>query len=175
MLYPPMTSDLHHEVELVVGLAHPLNNANPDEAVDAIYGYAVGLDMTRRDLQTAAKDKGMPWDMGKNFSESAIIAPMLPASEISIEKLMKGRIALHVNGGLRQEGHLADMIWNVGEILAELSRYDSLEAGDLIFTGTPAGVAAVNPGDLLVATIDNLPRLHVKIGDAPGAGAAGGA
>jgi len=167
MLYPPKTNDLHHEVELVVGLNKPVANGTVEQALDAIYGYAVGLDMTRRDLQGLAKAQSHPWDMAKNFTHSAIIGPMLPLSEAPAHHFEKSKIWLSVNGHMRQQGHISDMIWSVGEIIAKLSEYDALEAGDIIFTGTPEGVGAVQAGDLLVACVEGLPLLKVKVNDQP--------
>ncbi len=142
---PPGTQDCHHEVELVVALAAPLYRAAPETAMAAVYGYAVGLDMTRRDLQADAKAKRRPWDLGKDFEGSAIVGKMTPAARC--EAIEQAEIALSCHGELRQRSSLSQMIWSVSDILCHLSTYYHLAAGDLIFTGTPAGVAAVKAGD----------------------------
>jgi fumarylpyruvate hydrolase len=147
--YPGLSSDVHHEVELVVAVG----------AGAQLFGHAVGLDMTRRDLQAAAKKAGRPWDTAKGFDHSAPIGAIVPADA----PLTKGPITLEVNGARRQTGDIADMIWSVAEILAELSRYYALHQGDLIFTGTPAGVGAVRKGDRLHAAIEGLPGLDVTV------------
>lgn len=153
--YPPGTSDLHHEVELVVALGQ---DAAPgvvprDAASGLIYGYAVGLDLTRRDLQAAAKAKGLPWDTGKGFDYSAPISTLLPASALG--EIAPLPITLEINGQRRQSSTLDQLIWDVPDILHELSKLYALRAGDLIFMGTPAGVAALQPGD----------HFHARIGD----------
>lgn len=157
--YPPGTENLHHEVELVVALAKPVFRASPDQTADAVFGYAVGLDMTRRDLQFAARDKGRPWCLGKAFEFSAPITPLVRASA----PMSSGSIELSVNGQIRQKGDLSDMIWSVPEVIAHLSRYYHLGPGDLIFTGTPEGVGPVVPGDVLIGRIQGLPELSVTI------------
>ncbi len=161
MAYPSQTSDLHHEVELVAALGSGGVNLTPEQAQQAIWGYAVGLDMTRRDLQGAAKAKGRPWEPGKAFEQSAPIGPLHPAAATG--DLQKGAITLSVNGQERQKGDLSDMIWSVAESIAHLSTLFELKAGDLIFTGTPAGVGAVVAGDELVASIEGLGELKVRI------------
>ncbi|ANQ83763.1 hypothetical protein dqs_0688 [Azoarcus olearius] len=159
MSYPVATSDLHHELELVVALAAGGSGLTPEQAAGCIYGYAVGLDMTRRDLQAAAKAAGRPWDAGKAFDHSAPISPIRPLAEV----LAAGEIVLDVNGVRRQAGDLADMIWNVPETLAFLSRYFELRAGDLVFTGTPEGVGAVVAGDRLHGRIARVGELRLEI------------
>lgn len=159
--YPPLTGDLHHEVELVVALGLGGADIAADDAARHIFGYAVGLDMTRRDLQGIAKDKRRPWDMGKSFDGAAPVGPILPAADA--QGLDDAAIALTVDGAMRQEGRLSDMIWPVAEIVAALSRYLRLMPGDLIFTGTPAGVGPVVRGERLEARIDGLPPLDVEI------------
>ncbi len=161
MPYPSRTNDLHHEIELVVALHSGGRDLGPDAAKQCVWGYAVGLDMTRRDLQAQAKSQGRPWDTGKGFDGAAPIGPLHARS--SIGELMRGAIRLEVNGSVRQAGDLADMIWSVDEIIAELSTYFELKAGDLVFTGTPAGVAAVGRTDLLVASVAGLTPLQVRI------------
>ncbi len=136
----------------------------PERANDLIYGYAVGLDMTRRDLQAALREIKRPWDLGKSFAQAAPIGPIHPVSEVGY--LKRGRIALEVNGAVRQQGDLADMIWDVPHMLHFLSQYYELLPGDLIFTGTPSGVGAVVAGDALVGRIESLGELRITI-DAP--------
>jgi fumarylpyruvate hydrolase len=163
MPYPPQTADLHHEVELVVAIGTGGANIPVAEARSHIWGYAAGIDMTRRDLQGAAKKAGKPWDMGKGFDHSAPIGDMVPASEIGRKYGEDGHVLLNVNGVERQEGDLADMIWSIPEIVATLSTFVTLAPGDLIFTGTPEGVAAVKPGDRLEGVISGLPPVTVTI------------
>lgn len=152
--YPPRTADLHHEIELVVALGAGGRNVAIADAPQLIFGYAVGNDLTRRDLQAAAKKQGRPWDVAKGFDASAPITPIRPAAEIG--HVTHGRIWLEVNGVLRQQGDIADMIWNVAEVIAELSSLWTLAAGDLIFTGTPAGVGPLVPGDRVRGGVDGV-------------------
>ena len=159
--YPPMTKDLHHEIELVVALKGEGKNINTDDALKLVYGYAVGLDLTRRDLQGAAKAAGKPWDMGKGFDFSAPTGPIHKASDIGHPKA--GKISLDVNGKLCQAGDLSDMIWSVAETIAYLSTLVTLRPGDLIFTGTPEGVGPIGPGDVLVGKIAGFADLIIKI------------
>jgi len=161
MPYPPATSNLHHEIELVLAIRTGGHDIAAEAALGHIYGYAVGLDMTRRDLQNDAKKTGRPWDMAKGFDLSAPIAPIQPAKPDFDPN--RGAIWLDVNGTRRQQGDLADQIWSPAEVIAGLSRLVTLEPGDLIFTGTPDGVAAVERGDRLSGHIDGLPDLLVKI------------
>lgn len=160
--YPPLTDDLHHEVELVIAMGKGGANLVEAEVMDHVWGASVGLDMTRRDLQAAAKKAGRPWDWAKAFDHSAPIAPLLPLSDVA--SVDAGRIWLSVNGDLRQEGDLADMIWAVREHIATLSRAVTLAPGDLVMTGTPAGVGAVRPGDVITAGIDGIGEMQVTIG-----------
>ncbi len=150
MAYPSLTHDLHHEVELVVAIG-----------VGGIFGYAVGLDMTRRDLQGEMKKQGRPWEIGKAFEQSAPIGPIVPIGGTGA--LDAGAITLDVNGQRRQSGDLKELIWKVSETLDKLREAWSLKPGDLVFTGTPAGVAAVSRGDLMVARIAGLPDLRVQV------------
>lgn len=153
--FPRGTADLHHEVELVVALG--ADATTPVSAQDAgrlVFGYALGLDLTRRDLQAAAKAKGLPWDSAKGFDRSAPISEIVPA--VAFGALAPRQLQLQVNGALRQQAPLADMVWSVPEIIVELSRLFELRAGDLIFMGTPAGVAALHPGDSYHANIDEM-------------------
>ena len=163
MPYPPQTADLHHEVELVVAIGTGGANIPVESAKSHIWGYAVGLDMTRRDLQGAAKKAGKPWDMGKGFDLSAPIGEMVPASELGKNYGTDGHVVLNVNGAERQSGDLADMIWSIPEIVATLSTFVTLAPGDLIMTGTPEGVAAVTKGDVLEGMISGLPPVTVTI------------
>ncbi len=161
--FPPGTADLHHEVELVVAIGQPAFRISPAGAMDAVFGYAVGLDMTRRDLQAEAKDKRRPWDTGKDFEGSAVIAALTPASALgSIGQL---QIKLSVNDIVRQDAVLSDMVWGVADIISHLSTLYHLDAGDLIMTGTPAGVGAVAPGDRLTGSIDGLEPVELRIGN----------
>jgi fumarylpyruvate hydrolase len=164
--YPPATANLHHEVELVVALGSGGANVAADAAGSLVFGYAVGLDLTRRDLQARAKEKGHPWDMGKGFDQSAVCGTIRPAAAVG--RLAGGRIRLAVNGAVRQDGDLAAMSWKVADIIANLSTLVCLEAGDLIYTGTPAGVGAIVPGDVLEAAIDGVGTLRARIVPAAG-------
>lgn len=159
--YPPRSSDVHHEVELAVALKSGGRNIPIDQALDHVYGYAVSLDMTRRDLQGEAKKMGRPWEIGKAFEASAPITPLVAASECGHPD--KGPILLKVNGTVRQEGDLNQMIWKVPEMISYLSDYFELAAGDVILTGTPAGVGPVQRGDTMEATVEGLPALSVTV------------
>ncbi|HRF71797.1 MAG TPA: fumarylacetoacetate hydrolase family protein [Accumulibacter sp.] len=159
--YPPATDNLQHEVELVVALVGGGADISPSRALELVYGYAVGLDLTRRDLQQAAKDKGHPWDMGKGFDHSAPIAAIRPLAAIGHPSC--GAVWLKVNGQTRQNGDLRQMSWTVAEVIANLSTYVTLAAGDLIFTGTPAGVSKVLPGDVLEAGVAGVGELTVRL------------
>jgi fumarylpyruvate hydrolase len=161
MHYPPGTANLHHEIELVVAIHRGGFQIPAAKALDHIYGYAVGLDMTRRDLQIQARDMGRPWDFGKAFDESAPITAIHPVSSHGHHSA--GKITLTVNGELRQTADLQDMIWNIPDTIAFLSNYYRLQPGDLIFTGTPAGVGAVKQGDVLVGAVEGLAELKVTI------------
>jgi fumarylpyruvate hydrolase len=159
--YPLLTKDFHHEVELVVALKSGGANIAPDKALDHVYGYAVGIDLTRRDLQIASRKKEQPWEIGKSFDQSAPCGALRPASEIGHPS--KGRIWLSVNGVQKQNGDLSELIWNVAEIIAKLSQQVSLGAGDIIMTGTPAGVGPLHPGDKIACGIDGIGTLNVSI------------
>lgn len=161
--YPPGTQDLHHEIELVVALGAdaPPGVIDPADADALIFGYGIGLDLTRRDLQAAAKAKGLPWDIAKAFDESAPISVLVPAAEVGA--LAPRTLSLRVNGTLRQQSTLDQLIWDVPDILHELSKLYALRAGDLIFMGTPAGVAALQPGDVCEGALDDLIRLDCRI------------
>jgi fumarylpyruvate hydrolase len=160
--YPPGTSNYHYEMELVVAIGRAAHSTPADRALGAVFGYACGLDMTRRDLQQAERAKSRPWDIGKAFEQSAVIAPIVPRAQFDVGSQV---IELRVNGEVRQRGRLSDLIWSVPEIIEHLSRYYHLGPGDLIYTGTPAGVGAVKSGDTLTGTIEGLPPVELTIGD----------
>jgi fumarylpyruvate hydrolase len=159
--YPPMTGNLQHEVELVVALRQGGSSIPAEQALACVFGYAVGFDLTRRDLQARAKDKGHPWEMGKGFDQSGPVSALVPAGVAG--RPASGAIWLKVNGELRQSGDLSRMTWNVAEIIANLSTYVRLEAGDLIFTGTPASVSTVVRGDLLVGGVAGVGELTIRL------------
>ena len=161
MPYPPATSDLHHEMELVVAIGRGGAGIAEGDAMAHVWGYAAGLDMTRRDLQGAAKKAGKPWDMGKGFDHSAPLGALVPAAFVGA--LGDRAIRLSVNGVVRQQATLAAMIWSVPEIVAYLSGLVTLAPGDLIFTGTPEGVAAVQPGDVLEGSIVGVGEVRTRI------------
>ena len=158
--YPPGTRDLQHEVELVVALGHdaPPGELATDTAMALVFGVGVGLDLTRRDLQAAAKARGLPWDTGKAFDHAAPLSELLPLAEAGDLDALD--LALEVNGDVRQHGALRDMVWNVPEILHELSKLYALRAGDLVFMGTPAGVAPLRPGDRFRARLGAIAMLE---------------
>jgi len=160
--YPSLTKDMHHEVELVVALKSGGRNIPVAKANDCIYGYAVGIDLTRRDLQIASRDLKRPWEIGKNFDHSAPCGAILPAAKSGHPT--KGKIMLKCNGQIRQDGDLSQLIWNVPEIISNLSEMVALEAGDIIMTGTPAGVAATVAGDKLECAVEGVGTLTVTIG-----------
>jgi fumarylpyruvate hydrolase len=159
--FAPLTKDFQHEVELVVALKSGGANIPAAKALDTIYGYGVGIDLTRRDLQTISRKKEQPWEIGKSFDMSAPCGALRPASEIGHPS--KGRIWLNVNGKLRQEGDLEQMIWNNAEIISKLSEQVTLGAGDIIMTGTPAGVAALAKGDKIECGVDGIGTLKIAI------------
>ncbi len=159
--YPSRTNNLHHEIELVVALGEGGANIDAARAENHVFGYAAGLDLTRRDLQAEARKTGKPWDMSKGFDHSAPLGPIHPAARIGHPKA--GRIFLKVNGAVKQDGDLADLIWSVPEIVAALSTYVTLAPGDLIFTGTPSGVGPLQRGDALVGEIEGVGEVRTKI------------
>ena len=161
MPYPPLTEDLHHEVEAVVALRAGGADIPLEEALNCVYGYAVGIDFTRRDLQAEAKKQGRPWEIAKAFEHSAPCGPIHPVAGIGHPA--RGAIRLAVNGAVRQDGDLGQMIWKVPEMIAYLSRLFTLQPGDLIFSGTPAGVGAVERGDRMLARIDGLGEIAVTV------------
>ena len=159
--YPPLTANLQHEVELVVALGKGGSGIATEDALDCVFGYAVGIDLTRRDLQGRAKEKGHPWDMGKGFDQSGPVSAIRPAAQIGHPS--SGAIWLKVNGKLQQIGDLAQMSWKVAEVVANLSNYVRLAPGDLIFTGTPAGVSTVVRGDVLSCAVEGVGELEIRI------------
>jgi len=159
--YPPATSDLHHEVELVVALGAGGANIDPANALDLVWGYGVGLDLTRRDLQAVAKDSGRPWDMAKGFDASAPCSDLVPAATLGHPQ--DARIWLEVNGEVKQQGNLNEMIWPIPDVIATLSRLVTLAPGDLIYTGTPAGVAALKSGDQLRGGVNGVAEFALSI------------
>lgn len=163
--YPPGTKNLHHEGEFVVALRHGGRDIDLDsDASRCIFGYAAGCDLTRRDLQVAAKKAGGPWDAAKAFDSSAPVGVIMPVDRLADDYLQRGRISLTVNGETRQDAALNSMIWSVPEIIIALSRLFELKAGDLIFTGTPEGVGSLNQGDRVEVRISDLPTLSFSIG-----------
>ncbi len=161
MPYPPATANLHHEIELVVAIGKRGSDIAAADALGHIWGYAVGLDMTRRDLQGEAKKQGRPWEVGKGFDFSAPISPIKPVAKAG--ELKSGRIWLKVNDAIRQDSDVSKLIWNVNETIEHLSKYFELAPGDLIFTGTPEGVAAVGRGDVLEGGVDGVGSLRVRV------------
>ncbi|WP_223423137.1 fumarylacetoacetate hydrolase family protein [Tateyamaria pelophila] len=159
--YPPHTSDVHHEAEMLVALKTGGTNIPVEKALDHVFGYGLSLDMTRRDLQGIAKKAGRPWEIGKAFEQSAPCGPLLPASEIGHPDA--GRVELKVNGEIRQEGDLNQMIWKVPEMISYLSEYFELAPGDVILSGTPSGVGPVSKGDTMELSIEGLGNLIVTV------------
>jgi fumarylpyruvate hydrolase len=161
--YPPGTQNYHYEMELVVAIGKGGFRVSENQAHQLVYGYASGLDMTRRDLQLAARDKGRPWDLGKDFEESAICSEIVPMPGVVLEQ---AAISLQVNGQTRQSSDISKLIWNVREIIADLSRFYHLQPGDLIYTGTPEGVGAVFTGDHLMGRIEGVADVALTVGPA---------
>ena len=159
--YPPSTNDMHHEIELVVALKAGGKDIDAAQALDLVWGYGVGLDLTRRDLQAVAKDAGRPWDMAKGFDASAPCSPLHPVSDVGHPA--QARIWLEVNGTLRQEGNLDEMIWPIADVIASLSRLVTLAPGDLIYSGTPSGVGALQPGDRVRGGVDGIDTFELTI------------
>jgi fumarylpyruvate hydrolase len=159
--YPPMTENYHYEMEMVAAIGAPVFRADPANALDAVWGYSSGLDMTRRDLQLAAREKGRPWDTGKDFEQSAVISPLVPVT--SCGHINRGRIELRVNGETKQQADIADLINDVAEIVVHLSGLYQLQPGDLIYTGTPAGVGPVQPGDVIEGSIEGLNGIELYV------------
>ncbi len=161
--YPPGTANCHHEMELVVVIGAPGFRVAAERAHELIFGYACGLDLTRRDLQLKLREKGRPWDLGKDFENAAIVSDIAPLAGVVLDR---GAIALKVNGEVRQKSDLRNMIWGVREIVADLSLFYHLAPGDLIFTGTPEGVGPVQPGDRLEGKIEGVGDIALDIGPA---------
>jgi fumarylpyruvate hydrolase len=161
--YPPDTDDFQYEIELVATIGKDGRNIDVAVALDYVWGYAVGIELTRRDRQRDARDLQLPWEAGKSFDHSAPCGPIFPASKVGYPST--GAITLAVNGTERQRGDLKEMIWNVPEIVAQLSRQMTLKVGDLIMTGTPAGVGPVVPGDIMVGAVEGLGTLTITVGD----------
>jgi fumarylpyruvate hydrolase len=161
MVYPSLTQSLHHEVELVVAIGRGGSDIPVEQAMDHVWGYAVGLDMTRRDLQNDMKKQGRPWSIAKGFDQSAPIGHLRRAAEVSLRA--ETPIRLDVNGQARQQGRIGQLIWSLPEVIAHLSAAWTLAPGDLIYSGTPAGVAAVVAGDVLSAEVEGLPPLQLRI------------
>jgi len=159
--YPPSTNDMHHEIELVVALKAGGKDIDAVQALDLVWGYGVGLDLTRRDLQAVAKDAGRPWDMAKGFDASAPCSALHPVSDVGHPA--QARIWLEVNGTLRQEGNLDEMIWPIADVIASLSRLVTLAPGDLIYSGTPSGVGALQPGDRVRGGVDGVDTFELTI------------
>ena len=162
--YPPGTSNYHFEMELVVAIGAPGFRVTEVDAERLIYGYAAGLDMTRRDLQLVARDQGRPWDLGKDFEQSAVCAEIVPVGTLGV--LTAGAIQLQVNGESKQVSDVEKLIWNIPELLADLSQYYHLRPGDLIYTGTPEGVGAVLAGDVITGQVDGVGEVRLTIGAA---------
>ena len=156
------TQNLHYEMELVIAIGQPAFRVSVDQALGCVWGYACGLDMTRRDLQIKSREMGRPWDFGKDFENSAVMSALVPASAIGHPK--SGAISLSVNGTVKQNADLKDLIWSVPEIVANLSQYYHLQPGDLIYTGTPEGVGPVQPGDVITGRIDGVGEIALTIG-----------
>ena len=159
--YPPRTSNYHYEMELVLAIGKPGFRVSEDQAHELIYGYAAGLDMTRRDLQLVARDKGRPWDTGKDIEEGSVCSEIVPMQGVVVEQ---GAIALEVNGQTKQSSNVDKLIWNVREIIADLSTYYHLQPGDLIYTGTPEGVGAVVPGDRISGRVEGVAEVTLTVG-----------
>ncbi len=162
LAYPPETGSYHYEGELVVAIGADTFRVESARALDHVFGYAGGLDMTKRDIQLVFRDRKEPWDLSKNFSQAAVVGTIHRAAEVG--HLAAGALTLKVNGAIRQQADLSDLIWPCAEVIAYLSRFDRLAAGDLIFTGTPAGVGAVSPGDRISLDIAGLTSLSATIG-----------
>jgi len=161
--YPPETKNYHHEMELVVAIGKPGFRVQPSDAAALIYGYAFGLDMTRRDLQLVARDKGRPWDLGKDVEQSSVVAEIVPMPG---HVMPRGALSLSVNGQPRQTSDIDKLIWSIPELIADLSLFYHLQPGDLIFTGTPEGVGALQPGDRIDGHIDGVGEIVLHVGAA---------
>ena len=160
--YPLGSKNYHYEMELVIAIGQPAFRVTPEQAQARVWGYACGLDMTRRDLQIQSREMGRPWDFGKDFENAAVIAPLVPVSEVG--QIDSGNIQLSVNGTVKQNADLKDLIWSVPEVIANLSNYYHLQPGDLIYTGTPEGVGPLQPGDKVTGRIDGVGDIALTIG-----------
>lgn len=161
--YPPETKDYQHEMELVVAIGATGFRLRESDAPALIYGYACGLDMTRRDLQLAARDKGRPWDLGKDVEQSSVVSEIVPMLGVVLDK---GELVMSVNGQVRQKSDLSKLIWSVTELIADLAKFYHLQPGDLIFTGTPEGVGPLRPGDQIEGRIDGVGTIALTVGPA---------
>ena len=161
--YPPETKSYHHEMELVVAIGKPGFRVSQAEAAALIYGYACGLDMTRRDLQLVAREKGRPWDLGKDVEQSSVVSEIVPMPGVVIDQ---GELEMSVNGQLRQKSDIGQLIWSIAELLADLSKFYHLQPGDLIFTGTPEGVGALLPGDRIDGRVEGVGDIVLHVGPA---------
>lgn len=161
--YPPETKSYHHEMELVVAIGKPGFRVAQAEAPALIYGYACGLDMTRRDLQLVAREKGRPWDLGKDVEQSSVVSEIVPMPGVVIDQ---GELEMSVNGQLRQKSDIGQLIWSIAELLADLSKFYHLQPGDLIFTGTPEGVGALLPGDRIDGRVEGVGDIVLHVGPA---------
>jgi fumarylpyruvate hydrolase len=170
--YALATQNLHHEMELVVAIGKGGVNLSRDAALEHVYGYAAGIDLTRRDLQLAARDKGRPWDVGKGFDQSAPSSAIHRVTEVGHPT--RGTIRLEVNGRVRQDADLSQLIWSVPELIVELSRLFALKPGDLLYTGTPAGVGPVEPGDKVQGFIEGVDEILITIGERTTSGTSAG-
>jgi len=161
--YPPGTKNYQFEMELVLAIGAPGFRVAPADAAQLVYGYACGLDMTRRDLQLVARDKGRPWDLGKDVEQSSVVSPVVPMPGVVLDR---GELALSVNGQVKQKSDLSKLIWSIPELLADLSMYYHLQPGDLIFTGTPEGVGALQPGDRIDGHVEGVGEIQLHVGPA---------
>lgn len=161
--YPPGTKNYQFEMELVLAIGAPGFRVAPADASRLVYGYACGLDMTRRDLQLVARDKGRPWDLGKDVEQSSVVSPIVPMPGVVLDR---GELALSVNGQVKQKSDLSKLIWSIPELLADLSMYYHLQPGDLIFTGTPEGVGALQPGDRIDGHVEGVGEIQLHVGPA---------
>jgi fumarylpyruvate hydrolase len=161
--YPPETKDYQHEMELVLAIGTPGFRVAKVDAAKLIYGYACGLDMTRRDLQLVAREKGRPWDLGKDVEESSVVSEVVPMPGVVLER---GALEMRVNGSVRQKSDLSKLIWNIPELIADLSKFYHLQPGDLIFTGTPEGVGPLQPGDRIEGSVEGVGTIALNVGPA---------
>ena len=161
--YPPGTKNYQFEMELVLAIGAPGFRVAPADASRLVYGYACGLDMTRRDLQLVARDKGRPWDLGKDVEQSSVVSPIVPMPGVVLDR---GELALSVNGQVKQKSDVSKLIWSIPELLADLSMYYHLQPGDLIFTGTPEGVGALQPGDRIDGHVEGVGEIRLHVGPA---------